>query len=77
MNKKDKTTYGLIISALAFCVSWYFNHSVAWGIFHALMGGLYLAYKAAWFFVVLLMLALLVLLLAFMVEPPKKFVFAL
>lgn len=52
MNKKDKTTYGLIISTLAFCVSWYFNHSVAWGIFHALLGGLYLAYKAAWFFVV-------------------------
>lgn len=50
MDKKDKTTYGLIISTLAFCVSWYFNHSVAWGIFHALLGGLYLAYKAVCFF---------------------------
>lgn len=35
----------------AFCMSWYFNHSIAWAIFHGLFGWLYLAYKTMWYFV--------------------------
>lgn len=34
-----------------FCVSWYFNHSIAWGIFHAFCGWLYIAYKIVWYFI--------------------------
>lgn len=37
--------------ALGFCVSWYFNHSIAWGILHAMLGALYVAYKMVWYFI--------------------------
>ena len=42
---------GIICMVLAFCVSWYFNHSVAWGILHGILGIFYLAYKVIWWVV--------------------------
>lgn len=33
----------------AFCASWYFNHSMAWAIFHGILNWFYLAYKAMWY----------------------------
>jgi len=35
----------------AFCMSWYFNHSITWGIFHGFLNWFYLAYKTMWYFV--------------------------
>jgi len=41
----------LIGMTAAFCTSWYFNHSIAWGILHAILNWFYLAYKACWYVV--------------------------
>ena len=38
-------------SVAGFCMSWYFNHSIAWGIFHAICGWFYCAYKTVWYFI--------------------------
>ena len=37
--------FTIIASIFAFMVSWFFNHSVLWGIFHFLFGWLYLLYS--------------------------------
>lgn len=39
----------LIGSTVAACVSWIFNHSVLWCILHAVLGWLYVCYKAFWY----------------------------
>lgn len=39
----------LIGSTVAACVSWVFNHSMLWAIFHAILGWLYVCWKAFWY----------------------------
>ena len=34
----------LVFRVIAVLVSWYFNHSIFWGIFHYLFGWVYLVY---------------------------------
>lgn len=41
----------LIGFTAAFCMSWYFNHSIVWGIFHGFCNWFYVAYKTMWYFV--------------------------
>lgn len=41
----------LIGFTAGFCMSWYFNHSIWWGIFHGFLNWLYVAYKLMWYFV--------------------------
>lgn len=36
---------------IAFAMSWVFNHSVAWAIFHTILNWLYVMYKAGWYVV--------------------------
>lgn len=35
----------IIASILAVMVSWYFNHSILWAIFHYMFGWIYLVYS--------------------------------
>ena len=40
----------VIIGAIAgACMSWVFNHSVFWMVFHGLLGWFYLLYKIPWY----------------------------
>lgn len=50
-NSHASCSASIIWMTLGFCVSWYFNHSIAWGILHAFLGIPYLAYKAIWYFI--------------------------
>lgn len=36
---------------VAVCVSWIFNHSVLWAIFHGILNWFYVAYKTIWYVV--------------------------
>lgn len=51
MAEKNVVTYVYkspltwIINILAVMVSWYFNHSVLWAIFHFFIGWIYLLYS--------------------------------
>ena len=36
---------------VAVCVSWIFNHSVLWAIFHGFLNWFYVAYKTIWYVV--------------------------
>ena len=35
----------------AVCMSWFFNHSVAWAILHGFLNWFYVAYKTIWYVV--------------------------
>lgn len=50
-NNAGCTISGLVGCVAAVCVSWVFNHSVGWAIFHFFCGWLYLGYKAIWYVV--------------------------
>lgn len=36
---------------VAVCMSWIFNHSVLWAIFHGILNWFYVAYKTIWYVV--------------------------
>ena len=36
---------------IAVCMSWIFNHSVLWAIFHGILNWFYVAYKTIWYVV--------------------------
>tara|TARA_R110000803_G_scaffold38955_1_gene84043 strand:- start:609 stop:800 length:192 start_codon:yes stop_codon:yes gene_type:complete len=43
--KKISNAITAIINVLALMVSWYFNKSILWAIFHFFFGGFYLIYR--------------------------------
>ena len=45
VNLYPKGILGAIVNIFALMVSWYFNKSILWGIFHFIFGFFYLIYR--------------------------------
>jgi len=43
-NHSSETEFGCLGAILGGAMSWYFNHSILWGILHFFLGWLYVAY---------------------------------
>lgn len=39
------TTFGAVGSAIAVQISWAFNHSIGWALWHGLLGWVYVIYR--------------------------------